>query len=226
MSRGTVSGNGIVTSGLVLCLDAANPRSYVSGSTEWSDLTSNRNNSTLNNGPTFSNANGGILVFDGTDDYAEIQHNSLLNPSLSMTLSAWINIKVFESNMAICGKGTQTPGSGGFDFRINTNSQLNLVKYFITDQTVNIPTLIVNTWYNISAVQSSTRVDYYINGNSVGFYSNSSAYQTNNTTFKIALDRTTIYMRADIPQIAFYNRALSAAEILQNYNSTKARFGL
>ena len=49
----------IVTNGLVLCLDAANPKSYVSGSTKWNDLSKNYLNGTLTNGPTFNSANGG-----------------------------------------------------------------------------------------------------------------------------------------------------------------------
>ena len=57
----------IVTDGLVLCLDAADRNSYVSGSSTWRDVAGS-NNGTLTNGPTFSSANGGSLVFDGVDD--------------------------------------------------------------------------------------------------------------------------------------------------------------
>ena len=53
----------IVTDGLVLCLDAANPRSYPGSGTSWLDLSGQGNNGTLN-GPTFSNDNSGFLVFD------------------------------------------------------------------------------------------------------------------------------------------------------------------
>ena len=54
----------MVTDGLVLCLDAANTKSYPGSGTTWSDLIES-NNGTLVNGPTYSSADGGSIVFDG-----------------------------------------------------------------------------------------------------------------------------------------------------------------
>ena len=78
---GTVAPN-IVTDGLVLYLDAANPNSYVSGSTTWVDIAAG-NNGTLVNGPTFSSANGGSLLFNGTN---QNQKNMPLAGFDSMTI--------------------------------------------------------------------------------------------------------------------------------------------
>jgi hypothetical protein len=76
----TVSGGqgNIVTNGLVLNLDAANPRSYEPpfNGTVWNDLSGNGNNGTLVNGPVFSGSNGGFLRFDGTNDYADLPFNN------------------------------------------------------------------------------------------------------------------------------------------------------
>ena len=221
----------IVTVGLILLLDAGFSPSYPKSGTSWTDLSFSGNNGTLTNGPTFNSSNGGSIVFDGVDDYVEVSHNTILNPSLNMTLSSWIKITTFVSRMSIFGKGTTSSGFGGFDFRIdcceiNNPMQLNLVKYGIVDQRVPISTLSTNTWYNISAVQSSTKVDYYINGLSVGSFSNSTAYQTNTGSLRIGRDRNVIYTPASISNILYYNRELSAAEILQNFNAQKARFGL
>ena len=69
----TLSGGpNIVTNGLVLSLDAANPKSYVSGSTTWNDISRGGNNGTLINGPTFNSANGGSIVFDGVNDFISL----------------------------------------------------------------------------------------------------------------------------------------------------------
>jgi hypothetical protein len=97
---GTVAPN-IVTDGLVLYLDAANTKSYVSGSTTWTDIAA-RNNGTLVNGPTYSSANGGSIIFDGTNDYCPITGNSFFqipNPNLSqqntapiLTVAPWYPI--------------------------------------------------------------------------------------------------------------------------------------
>jgi hypothetical protein len=77
----------IVTSGLVLALDAADKNSYPGSGTTWTDLSGNGNNGTLVNGPTFSSANGGSIVFDGVDDYVTCGTNSSTLVS-SMTISS------------------------------------------------------------------------------------------------------------------------------------------
>jgi hypothetical protein len=223
----TDSGQKIVIDGIVLNVDAAQFRSYPGSGTSWTDLSGGGNNGTLTNGPTFNSENGGAIVFDGTNDYTIVTHNTNLNASLAMTLSVWIRITSFVANMAIFGKGTQVIGSGGYDFRIDSNNELNLVKYNIVDQRITLSNaLITNTWYNIVAVQSSTKVDYYVNGNNVGTFSNSSAYQTNTAEFRVARNRATIYTPSNISNIMFYNRTLTVAEILQNYNALKSRYGL
>ena len=61
---GFYRGPNLVTNGLVLALDAGNTKSYQSGSTTWFDKSRNGNNGTLTNGPTFSSANGGSIVFE------------------------------------------------------------------------------------------------------------------------------------------------------------------
>ena len=74
---GNVAPN-VVTNGLVVCLDGANLYSYPSSGTLWSDLTGNRNNFTLINGPTYDTSNGGSILFDGVNDYANITYNPTL----------------------------------------------------------------------------------------------------------------------------------------------------
>ena len=62
----------IVTNGLVLCLDASDIKSYPKSGTTWFDRSGNGNNGTLVNGVGYSSGNGGVLAFDGVDDYVEI----------------------------------------------------------------------------------------------------------------------------------------------------------
>jgi hypothetical protein len=211
-----------VTSGLILYLDAGNAASYPGSGTTWTDLSGNSNTGTLTNGPTYSSANGGSIVFDGTNDFVDVPHNTLLDPTLNMTVSSWVNMTSFKDSNSIFGKGA---GAAGFDFRIDSSTQLNLVKYAVVDQRITVAALSTGTWYNIAAVQSATKVDYYINGSFVGSFSNSSAYITVATSLKIGKDRNTIFTAAKIPQVSMYNRQLSAAEIQQNWLANKSRFG-
>jgi len=77
----------IVTDGLVLALDAGNTKSYPGSGTTWTDLSGNGNTGTLTNGPTFDSANGGSIVFDGTNDYVQVTGSITVT---SATFITWI----------------------------------------------------------------------------------------------------------------------------------------
>ena len=80
-----------VTSGLVLCLDAGNAKSYPGSGTVWTDLSGNGNTGTLINGPTYNSANGGSIVFDGVNDYANIGVGRGVNQfSGNFAVSVWV----------------------------------------------------------------------------------------------------------------------------------------
>ena len=83
-------GPDIVTDGLVLHLDAANNRSFVSGSTTIFDLSGNRNTGSLVNGPTYSSVNNGGIVFDGTNDHIIVLNSNSINLSTNTTYAIWI----------------------------------------------------------------------------------------------------------------------------------------
>ena len=68
--------------GLVLALDAANTKSYPGSGTTWTDLSGRGNTGTLTNGPTYSSANGGSIVFDGTNDYVVVNNNASILSSI------------------------------------------------------------------------------------------------------------------------------------------------
>ena len=77
----------VVTDGLVLCLDAGNVKSYPGSGTTWTDLSGKGNTGTLTNGPTYSSANGGSIVFDGVDDRVS---GTSFNTGQNFTINAWI----------------------------------------------------------------------------------------------------------------------------------------
>ena len=79
-------GVNIVNNGLILCLDSANIKSYNGVSNIWYDLSSSLNNGTLVNGVTFSSVNGGVMVFDGSNDYVTLSNRT----TTSFTLGCWI----------------------------------------------------------------------------------------------------------------------------------------
>ena len=100
-------GPSIVTDGLQVLLDAADINSYPGTGTTWTDLSGNGNNGTLTNGPSFlSNENGGIMRFDGVDDYARITPPTNYSEYTIHFFCQWIssvgfNERLFGSNASI-----------------------------------------------------------------------------------------------------------------------------
>jgi hypothetical protein len=220
----------IVTNGLVLYLDAANYLSYTSGSTTWNDLSGNNNSGSLINGPTFSSGNAGSIVFDGVDDYVGLA--GVQTPSFS--ISAWINRAEINKFHGIMGRAGSIWGNASYAFRVINTNQLNIVLSYdgatglVETQTV--ATLLANTWYHVTATFIKPNVVLYINGTSSA--TNTFNYDLFNSTSNSIIGGYTYgngldyLMKGNISNIQFYNRALTASEVLQNYNATKARFGL
>ena len=101
-----ISGPKIITSGCVLSLDAAERLSYPRTGTTWKDLSGNNNNGTLTNGPTFSGANSGCIVFDGVDDSVENTSPNLgITGNASVTLSCWFYFTGGSSFYALLSYG-------------------------------------------------------------------------------------------------------------------------
>ena len=215
----------IVTNGLVLCLDAGNIKSYPSSGTAWNDLSGNNNNGTLTNGPTFNSANGGSIVFDGTNDYTQTAYTAQLN---DFTICSWFKSTSSSGHARIADKKYDT----GFWF--GSNNSPNLWGGAVKQATnYNSITLSDNQWHFLVMERSGTSLTVY-----------GDCITNTNTTVCGAgsLDTTALslggtindghpagqrdWFTGNIAQVSIYNRALSASEILQNFNATKARFSL
>ena len=231
----------IVTSGLVMALDTGNLVSYSGSGTSWRDLTTNGNNCTLTNGPTFNSSNGGSIVFDGTDDYIggpTLATNSPLSfTNGNFTLEHWIRITSYEpsgyfglTNM-IMSKGpastynyaTQVTNSTTLSFIHRDNSEGLIFLNFT------VPTITNNITQIVFSI-TLTQVSLYLNGilietksltgNPITPYTNDvlligGLYNTSNTNFT-----GNMYLHR------IYNRPLTADEVAQNFNAYKTRFGL
>ena len=236
----TLSGGpGVVVDGLVLWLDAANPKSYVSGSTTWNDISRGGNNGTLTNGPTFSSQNNGSIVFDGVDDFVLVNSGSTsINPTTAITVASYFNISSYGANYApLVFK--QNNYSGFFEqyalYLANTE-----VGFAITgvDRSQKIASSIAD--YRNQFVYAVGTCD--INTDELKLYINGTLIQTTSftSTFDIADTPINIggsgvlkfgatyagFANGKIYSTQIYNRALTSQEVLQNYNATKSRFGL
>jgi hypothetical protein len=213
------NGPSIVTSGLVLSLDAADKNSYPGSGTTWTDLSGNSNNGTLTNGPTFSSANGGSIVFDGTDDYVKIT-SVLLSGNDSFTVNQWIQADASETGGTIFGN---YPAGNLQIFYGNSGMGL----WLANDSTyVLAPVPFLSTPVMITAIRSGTTTFFYQNGILLKTGSSGSSIGSTND-FRLGESTSGVEeFTGKVFSTQIYNRALSASEVLQNYNATKTRFGL
>jgi hypothetical protein len=219
----------VVTDGLVLYLDAANPKSYVSGSTAWGDISRGGNNGTLVNGPTYSSANGGSIVFDGVDDFVTTNLTTIgTNNTTNVLWYKWDGVNqqkalTYTGNANSTGMGLHihNGSSGAVGNKVGVlygGSFFNAINSGIT-----FATLTANIYAQLVVSRDTTTTRLYQNGIFLGSTTRTPNSNTSSLNFNIGVTSTA---SGDISQVQIYNRALSAQEILQNYNATKTRFGL
>jgi hypothetical protein len=217
------TGPNIVTDGLVLALDAANTKSYISGSTTWNDLSGNNNSGSLINGPTFSSANNGSLVLNGSNQYALF---GSIMPSTAYTKCVFFNISILSgyNNNLISGGYT---GLGGTHYFYSAGSQYLRAGHFAGAELISNTPIVVNTWYH-GVVTFSTTLGFsmYQNGINVGNNASTATFGGGNGLLIGAFDPGGNLLNGKIANAQVYNRVLSASEILQNYNGQKSRFNL
>lgn len=222
----------IVTDGLLVALDAANPKSYPGSGTTWYDLSGNGNHFTFSTTPTIVNG-----VYDNLGTvYAYRNAIAVNSATAGYTLEAFfkLNSSLSTSWQNITQNGNGDPnrhmmwyngGSNTFQALFHTPNSYNNLS----------DTLSINTWYylqlsyNPSGGGSNGRrawlngVEKTVNNTAAGNGTPSTAEK-----FTIGVDGNLTSNKSDTSYsvIRYYNRALSAEEILQNYNALRSRNGL
>lgn len=221
---GFYDGPTIVTNGLVVLLNAADKNSYPGSGTVWTDLSGNNYTGTLVNSPTFNSNNGGSIVFNGTSHYITLSNTAFgTNP---FSVDMWIKPNVSQAtNSTLIGVGT-APGATNWQICFQSNILVmvaNATAVGTTTYTAN------DVWTNFTMVRESTGTNgskFYINGVLNVSFTMADNF-TDTAGYRMGINRAgTVYYTGNIANAQIYNRALSATEVLQNYNSQKSRFGL
>jgi len=227
-----------VTNGLVLALDAADRNSYPGSGTSWKDISGNTNNGTLTNGPTYNSGNGGSIVFDGTNDYILVNNASSINPTTAISVCSFFNIASYTSNYAaIIFKQNNYANLYEQYSLYLVNTEVGFVITGIDRQQKTANSVADYRNQNVYVVgtcdTTADELKIYINGSLIKTVSFTSTFDIANTPLNIGGTGVlnfgatyTGWTNGKIYSNMIYNRALSATEILQNYNATKTRFGL
>jgi len=211
----------IVTDGLVLALDAANSRSYSGTGTTWSDLSGNGNNGTLTNGPTYDSADNGSIVFDGVNDYVS---SSYAPPAGTdpRTISIWFKPDISQ-NKNLLGYGTNATLQLWDVLLHSGNVGVHL---YSSGNEAGTP-YVVGQWQNIVFTFTAPTITSYMNGTIKNSYTNTGINTGTVNTLNISKGNYSyFYFDGSIAQVSVYNRALTAAEVAQNFNATRGRYGI
>ena len=222
-------GPSIVTSGLLLCLDAANAKSYSGSGTTWTDLSDSLNNATLTS-PSIYDTTGGIKSFNfAITNYATLSANLVSSGSRSIVIS--FNTTDITNRSGVI---SNRDGVGGWFVCINRNGGGNLtysINNALSDNDLQAIGVITETnkWY-IAVITHDENLNLgniYLNGNLV-------ATTTLSDVLPIASLNSYVGREINSGQnmpglIGFtlvYNRALTAEEARQNFNASRGRYGL
>jgi hypothetical protein len=218
----------IVTQGLVLDLDAAIKGSYPGTGSIWTDVSNNNNNGTLPSSSFYTGSNYGAIVFDGT--YNPV---TLTQPSSSyiqnFTIQSWI---AYE------------PSSSAYHSVLSTENFVNSAGWYYGVHIINTNQIGYRIWktngssYLWNGLLHSTNGTYAMYTLTVSVQGSINAYVNTTNVNTLATDGTPLKYtgaspwfaaegtKGNVPVLLFYNRALSQAEITQNFNALRGRYGI
>ena len=226
-----------VTDGLVLCLDATNPRSYPGTGTTWFDLSGNLNHGTLTNMSVpachVRTYGGRAMEFDGNNDYVNIPHNSVLsNFNGGFSVCAWI--RSFSNSSPVysfVSKGGLTSPENDFSlFYYNNKLQWSCDSIYADQGWTGLSYPFDWSFVCGTYLKNTKLHKLFYNGFEVYSYTGTGSAVNQGVSITIGAEiengSVNFYTKAQLDDIRIYNRALSPQEIKYNFQATRGRFNI
>ncbi len=216
-----IATKGVVQDGLIFNLDAGASTSYSGSGSIWTDLTGDGPNGTLQNTPTYVNENGGSLYFDGTNEWVSGPGYTI---SSDYSFSMWLKLDTLSITHYLISGGTAFFGNyniilttSGIVAVANRGSPVVSFSEFVAS---------IDTIYQIVVTKSGTSYNLYVNGSNVSSktYGGGGLIYSPNRLF--ANEWGGGLFNGSVYRTSGYNRALTAEEIQQNFNTLRGRFGI
>jgi len=220
------AGPNTIEDGLVLSVDAGNTKSYPGSGTTLTDLSGNRRTGTLTN----ITASGGQLAFNGTT--SSVDFGNVIGTANMKTLSAWVKFNDLVNRQEIISKSTTDSGveilvlDSNISFFVMGGT--GILTSFIS-ATVSSLGLTTSNWYNLVGTQGGaggTAMNFYLNGISIGTNTTPTSITDPTNLYLGRWNTTARFLNGNIAVASIYNRALTAAEVQQNFNALRGRFGI
>jgi len=223
----------IVTDNLILYVDPGKASSYPGTGTSVYDLSSTGNIGTLTNGPTFSSTSGGILVFDGTNDYLRMPYKSVYNRtngSFAIEAYLFFTRAITDERMIMEYDNWGAAGVYQLTFATTNMFRINFTQAWAasTQLDYTIPVLPLNKWMHVvGQFDNNTNTSrLYLDGVLTAQRTDVTQEigSSVNDLFICCRNGTGLFLSANLGYIKLYDKALTTTEVLQNYNATKARY--
>ena len=215
-----INNSAIVSNGLLLNLDASNPGSYSGTGNNWYDLSGNNNHGTLNNSPTYDAASASIVT-NGTNQYLSVPlfNNSITN----VTMQVWVYINTPSKGVFIANGYGNGYNIGIGNYLENDGSNATMLfsnKRWISNAGINY----TSGWHLVTMVLNGSStpfiyIDNALQGSSSGYPGVAPITPTGYLTLGAIPGDNGRYYAGKFAAAYFYDRALSLAEIQQNYDA-------
>ena len=210
-----------VSTNLIRSYNINNQQSYSGTGSNLGDVSGNAVNGTLVNGVGYNSSNGGSLVFDGNDDY--VSFPSGFSTTDNLTYEAWVNPLDLSGFRVILNHDGWSTGYIHFQF---ANNSLQFALNGESDM-YSTYSFTANNWYQVAAVysKSAKTISFYVNGTLTNTENYNNPPSITNTNLKMGAWDGSRFFNGKIGLVRIYNSALSASDILTNFNGSKSRFG-
>ena len=193
----------------------------------------------LSNGPTYNSNNAGYISFDGSNDFITLGDIAALNfTSSGFSVEAWMYIPStwtagsqypnLISKGATAGWDTNGwalfvfrdyPSAGKYSWGFGIRNSTTVNFSYVTDRAT-------NTWLHVVATISGSTVILYQNGVQISSSTQTVNPGTTSSAVYIGADVAGNYFPGRVSSTNIYNRVITAAEVSQNFNATRSRFGV
>ena len=209
----------VVTDGLVLCLDAADKNSYPGSGATWYDLSGNGTNGTLVNDTGLSS---GHMSFDGDDDYVSV---TPVSAGTNWTFSVWAQSDVNDSAWHDLWHE-----DSGHRHTMALVSSTGVWTFYDNGYRYSTFTLTDTNWHNYVVTQAATAVSFYVDGTAYGT-AVSAGWQLGGddaviSRFPVSAGDPIEEWNGFIDIIMIHSQTLTSAEVSQNFNAQRSRFGI
>jgi hypothetical protein len=219
-------GTNIVTSSLVFSFDPGNIKNYSGSGTSTTELVGGAGVGTATN-TTYSSSNSGYMSYNGSSSIVTFNNNTALDTQ-AVTVEVWVTTNALNQNGFWFEKGSVNSQYALFQEGVSIQWRLGSLGDLSTTTATYMTT---GTWYQVVGTYTTGDRRLYINGVQVNSNATTGVLGTNASGMSIGAyggkdGAHAYYYNGNIAIVRVYRKNLSPAEVLQNFNANRGRFGI